>query len=359
MEGTSAAGSGGVAELLRPLIPRALLDGPGWDRFLAATTALPDAGLGTFFGCEFRLGEEPPAADLGVVVRPGSALARHYVRRGEAAPPGSPAAALGRLFARLGQADPALRAAVAGTMLEYDLAAPPGAPEPGVFLKLPPAASEPHGRPQRVPIAALAGAVGRTEAGAEQRAAARALAALPPQARVVQIGAMPSRQPRAVRLVIQELGRGELAGVLERWGRRETIGPAAEVLSHFEEVLPRFRLAVDVTAAGLLPRIGVELYPAGSWRDSPDSWLTTGRSDWRPVAERLAQRGWCLPAKAQGLLDWCAFDRRYDRRGVFLIYKGINHVKLTLTAAGIDAKAYAGITFQRAGAGQAHHENSR
>ena len=346
MEGTSAAGSGGgIAELLRPLIPRALLDGPGWDRLLAAVTALPDAGLGTFFGCEFRLGEEPPAADLGVVVRPGSALARHYVRRGEAAPRGSPAAALGRLFARLGQADPALRAAVAGSMLEYDLIAPPAAPEPGVFLKLPPAAaSEPHGRPQRVPIAALAGAVGWTEAGPEQRAAAQALAALPSPARVAQIGAMPSRQPRAVRLVIQELERGELAGVLERWGRREAIGPSAEVLSHFDEILPRFRLAVDVTAAGLLPRIGVELYHAGSWSEGPDGWLRTGRSDWRPVVERLAQRGWCLPAKAQGLLDWCALDRRYDRRGVFLVYKGINHVKLTLTAAGIDAKAYAGLT---------------
>ena len=352
MAGTSAEGSGGVAELLRPLIPRVLLDGPGWDRLLAAIKALPDAGLGTFFGCEFRLGEEAPAADLGVVVRPGSALARHYVRRGEAAPPGSPAAALGRLFARVGHADPALRAAVAGTMLEYDLIAPPAAPEPGVFLKLPPAASsEPHGRPQRAPIAALAGAVGWTEAGREQRAVAQALAELPPQAGVAQVGALPSRQPRAVRLVIQDLGRGELAGVLERWGRREAIGPAAEVLSHFEEVLPRFRLAVDVTAAGLLPRIGLELYHAGSWSEGPDGWLRTGRRDWRPVTERLTQRGWCLPAKAQCLLDWCAFDRMYDRRGVFLIYKGINHVKLTLTAAGIDAKAYAGITFQRAGAG--------
>ena len=345
--GSSGGGdSGGVAELLRPLIPRALLDGAGWDRLLAALTALPDAGLGGFFGCEFRLGEETPACDLGVGVLPDSALARRYVRRGEAAPPRSPPAALGRYLARIGQAGSAVRAGIDGIMLEYDLVAPPAGSEPGVFLRLPPASgAEPNGRPLRAAVAALTGAVGWTDAGQEQRAVARALAALPPPARVAQVGAMPSRTPRAVRLVLQEIGRGELAGVLERWGRRAAAGPAAEVLSGFEELLPRFRLAVDVTAAGLLPRIGVELYHAGSWADGPDGWQRTGRRDWRPVLERLARRGWCLPAKAQGLLDWCAFDRMFDRRGVFLVYKGINHVKLTLTAAGVDAKAYAGMTF--------------
>ena len=350
--GAAAEGSG-VADLLRPLIPRALLDGAGWDRLLAALTALPDAGLGEFFGCEFRLGEETPACDLGVGVLPGSALARRYVRRGESAPPRSPPAALGRYLARVGQAGSAVRAGIDGIMLEYDLAAPPAGlepagpqAEPGVFLRLPPASgAEPNGRPLRAAVAALAGAVGWTDAGQEQRAVARALAALPPPARVAQVGAMPSRTPRAVRLVLQEIGRGELAGVLERWGRRAAAGPAAEVLSGFEEVLPRYRLAVDVTAAGLLPRIGVELYHAGSWSDGPDGWQRTGRRDWRPVLERLARRGWCLPAKAQGLLDWCAFDRMFDRRGVFLVYKGINHVKLTITAAGVDAKAYAGMTF--------------
>ena len=173
---------------------------------------------------------------------------------------------------------------------------------------------------------------------------ARALAALPPGARVAHVGALPSRTPRAVRLVVQEIGRGEIGGVLERLGMPGSIRPVTEILTGLEDVLPRFRLAVDVTAAGLLPRIGVELYLAGSWTESPDSWLRTGRGDWRPVVERLARRGQCLPAKAQGLLEWCALDKMYDRRGVFLVYKGMNHVKLTVTDAGVDAKAYAGMT---------------
>ena len=341
--GRRGAGNG-VAALLRPLIPRALLDGPGWDRVLAAVRALPDAGLGAFLGCEFRLGAETPAADLFVVVRRGSRIARHYIRKGKAASPRSPAAALGRHLAAVGKSGSALHRRVAGTMLEYELAEPAGL-EPGVFLKIPPAAADERRRPQRLPITALADAVGWTDAGREQRAVARALAALPPRARVAHVGALPGRTPRAVRVVAQEIGRGELAGALERLGRRGAIDPAAAILSDLEAVLPRFRLAVDVAAAGLLPRVGVELYHAGSWSAGRDGWLATGAHDWRPVTERLGAARLCLPEKAHGLLEWCALDKMFDRRGVFLVYKGINHVKLTITDAGIDAKAYAGLTF--------------
>ena len=338
-----------LAELLRPLISRALLDGPGWDRLLARAAEVPDVGSASPIGCEFRLGEKTPAADLFVVVRPGSPLAQHYVRRGEAAHPRSAAAALARYFAAIEQSDSALRACIAGTMLEYDLAETPAA-EPGVFLRMrlaeEPAA--PDDRPQRLPIAALAGAVGWTDDGDERRSVARVLAALPPAGRVAHVGALPSRSPRAMRLVIQGIEHDELAGVLERLGRRGSIRPAMEIVTDLAAVLPRFRLAVDATPAGLLPRIGLELYQAGSWRTSRDGWLCTGRADWRPVVERLALRGWCLEAKAQGLLEWCALDQMYDRRGVFHVYKGINHVKFTITDAGVGAKAYAGLLYSLA-----------
>ena len=314
---------------------------------MACAAELPDAGLATPLGCEFRLGEETPAADLFVVVGPGSPLARHFIHRGEAAHPGSEAAALARYLVRIGQADSALRGCIAGTMLEYDLAETPAGrrPEPGVFLKVRLAEEPgPHDRPRPLPIAALADAVGWTDDGEARRSVARVLAALPPGGRVAHVGALPGRAPRAVRLVIQEIGRDEIGGVLERLGRRGAIRPATEILADLGEVLPRFRLSVDMAAAGLLPRLGLELYHAGSWSGELDGWLVTGRSDWRPVVERLARRGWCLAAKARGLTEWCALDRIYDRRGVFLVYKGLNHVKLTVTDAGVDAKAYAGMT---------------
>ena len=355
MDGARRAAGAGLAEL-RGLIPRALLDGSGWDRFLARVEALPDAAAGgAFLGCEFRLAEDAPAADLFVVVRAGSPLAQHFIRRGAAADPDSTAAALARYLAAVGQADSPLHDRIAGTMLEYDLVEPPAGrrPAPGVFLKLRTAGEpEPGGRPRSVPLAVLADAVGWRGDGEVRQPVARVLAALPPGARVAHVGALPSRgTPRAVRLVIQGIGRGALGGLLERLGRQGSAGPATEVLAALGDMLPRFRLAVDVAAAGPLPRLGLELYHPGTWDHERDGWLLTGRSDWRPAVERLAERGWCLAAKAQGLLEWCALDKLYDRRGVFLFYKGLNHVKLTIAdaegagGARIAAKAYAGMVW--------------
>ena len=187
---------------------------------MACAAELPDAGLGMPLGCEFRLGEEAPAADLFVVVGPGSPLARHFIHRGETAHPGSEAAALARYLVEIGQADSALRGCIAGTMLEYDLAETPAdrRPEPGVFLKVRLVEEpEPHDRPQPLPVAALAEAVGWTDDGEARRSVARVLAALPPGGRVAHVGALPGRAPRAVRLVIQGIGCDEIGGVLSGW----------------------------------------------------------------------------------------------------------------------------------------------
>ena len=98
--------------------------------------------------------------------------------------------------------------------------------------------SEPHDRPQSLPIATLAGAVGWTDDEEAGRWVARALATFPPGARVAHVGTLPGRSPRAVRLVIQGIGRDEIVGVLERLGRRESIRPATEILAELGEVLP-------------------------------------------------------------------------------------------------------------------------
>ena len=139
---------------------------------------LPDPDPGMLLGYEFRLGEDAPAADLALAVGPGTPLAQHFIQRGETAPPGSAAAALARYLAETGRGDSALRDRVAGTMLEFDLVETPAGqrPEPGVFLRLRLGeGSEPHDRPQPLPLAALAGAVGWTDDGALRRSAARVL----------------------------------------------------------------------------------------------------------------------------------------------------------------------------------------
>jgi len=335
---------------IRTLIPGALIDGPGWNRLLRRVGALPGEPDGSRCGFEFRLGEARAAADFTVVVAPGRALAEHYVRQAEAAPPDSPAAALGRFLVELGKPATAPRW-VAGTLLEYDVVtAEPGHPAPGVFLRVR-RASERGGRAQRCSprelAATVARAVGRRQDRGEQQAVERVCAALPAGGEVAHVGAMPGRSPRAVRLVLHGVGHAQIAHLLERLEWAGSIRTAQAALADLRELLPRFWLSVDVSAGGVAPRLGLELFRAGQGDRQLEGWWTTGRGDWRPAVERLVERGWCLPAKARGLLAWCALDRVYDRRAVYLVYKGINHVKLTLEGDAVQAKAYAGAALSR------------
>ena len=110
------------------------------------------------------------------------------------------------------------------------------------------------------------------------------------------------------------------------------------------DVSSRFRLALDVTADGLPPRLRLEMYALGE-RGTLDSWLTTGRNTWRSVVERLEAMKWCLPEKGVSLFDFTGLEKFYGEKGVFILYKGINHVKLTLEGDAVQAKAYTGPGF--------------
>ena len=191
-------------------------------------------------------------------------------------------------------------------------------------------------------------AVGWEHDQGEQLAVERVCAALPAGGEVAHIGALPGRSPRAVRLVLDGIGHAQITHLLERLEWAGSIRTAQTVLASLRQLLPRFWLSIDVNAGGVLPRLGLELFRAGQGGREIDGWWTTGRGEWRPVVEWLVEHGWCLPAKAQGLLAWCALDRIYDRRAVYLLYKGINHVKLTLAQGdAVQAKAYAGAVLSR------------
>ena len=86
------------------------------------------------------------------------------------------------------------------------------------------------------------------------------------------------------------------------------------------------------------------MYALGE-RGTLDSWLTTGRNTWRSVVERLEAMKWCLPEQGVGLFDFTGLEKFYGEKGVFILYKGINHVKLTLEGDAVQAKAYTGSAF--------------
>ncbi len=341
-----------VISELRPFLPPALLDDAGWQRLFARVQDLP-AYVPEYCGFEFRLGVEEAAADLFVAAEPDLPIGRHFIAQGESAPATSPPGALARHLRALADADSALREVVDLTGLEYDVAEVPAdeRPPPGVFFKLhqPLRPDSPAAQRERA-LASLAAAVGWDGGDDLGSAVERTLASLPPASAVDFIGALPGRSLHAVRLIVDRIEHGEAAATLKRLGWDGAAEAAARLLDELRPVLPRFRFALDVLATGVLPRIGFELF-AKPTADQFDSWLTTTSATWRPVVAELVERGWCRPAKAAALLDWCALERLYDDKGMAVLQRGINHIKLTLLAAAPHeqptAKAYGGVLYAR------------
>ena len=274
--------------------------------------------------------------------------------------PGSAASCLGEFFAGVTDDEASSGCPPSGwfesAMLEYDVAgALPGQPaDPGLFIRLVHGGSSRTARLLPAPgilAATLAGAVGWNEHEDEARAVARAFAALPPGAEVGQMGAMPGRPLRAIRLIVDGVEAQGVPECLRRLGWPGQADRATTVLADLNDVTPHFRLSLDVSVDGLSPRLGLELCPpkerkAKEWK-AIDRWLTTGRSAWRPVVERLEALRLCQPDKARGLLDFPGLDRLFDKKGVLVLYRGINHVKVTIEADYVSAKAYAGLSLFR------------
>ena len=337
---------------LRPLFPASLLDGGGWTRLLERAAELP-AAVAVFFGFEFRLGDADPAADVCVPVASDVAaaatrelpLTRRFIREahgGARLPPSR--AALARCVAEFGRPDSAPAGWAQGVLLEYDvIASGAGGSTPGIYFAVrrkPGPAGRDVQESARCDIArTLANACGWPADAAERREVERAFDVLPRGAVIRQAGAMPDRAARAIRLLAVGVEEAETPAFLTRLGWPGPVTRAAGLLADLRAVHSGFALSFDVTARGPGPRLGLELYAKGG-----RGWQHTTRGDWRPCVTRLAERGWCTAAKAQGLLAWPGHQKMYADAGVFLAHQGINHVKITVAGDDVAAKGYVGMS---------------
>lgn len=347
---------GNVFPNLRRFVPASLLDGPWWDRLVDRVGELPSWLTLNYAAFEFRLGNPAPAADFFVSVAPGRPSMEYYVRLGEDAKPGSEEAALGRVFARMNGAAPPSETSLDGwfraSMLEYDIAEVPRRqrPAPGVFLALEPESGLDEEvaelRTPRHLAAAIASAVGWDEDEAERIAVERAFAALPRSGVVDQIGAVPGRGARSVRLIVDGLKQRNVPAFLKRLKWEGATRNVMELLEDMRDMTPVFRLALDVSAAGVGPRLGLEMYRPRK-PSNLDYWLTSGRNAWRPVIDYLEEKKWCLPEKGDGLRDFPGIERLLEDKGMSILYKGINHFKLSVEGDAIEAKAYAALAYFR------------
>ena len=332
---------------LGSLFPSALVGPSGWQRLLAVAHRLPIHVIDNRFGFEFALCDPEPAADFFAGFSPRSRLAEFYVSQGKAAPPGSVPAAMGAFLAEQAQDPQALLSRSGGNViLEYDLAgaAPdPDAP-PGIFL-VPRTGSETDARellgdPDSV-VTALWAVAGRGPDAAERRQVQRVYQALPPTGFISQTGVIPGRAQRAIRLLARIYSVGEAVEMLERL---EWPGSPAAAASVLEAVMhltrPYTGLSMDVTAQGVSPRLGLELF-------RPVEWHELDRPGWKSLFDLLVEKGWCLPEKGQGMAAWPQLDHVLTKGGVYRVRQTINHVKLVMDGGDITAKAYAGIDTPR------------
>ena len=344
-----------VLSKVRRFIPRCLLDGPWWDRLLDGVGHLPGSAAARGVGFEFPLSDAHPAADFFVAMMPGDALVRHYADSASDAAPGSASAALGevmdRLLRREARAPHARPDWLIRLMLEYDIrqTEPLGRSDPGVFFKLRrPSGPGEQGSGPLTPGAlatAMSEAVGWNDHAEERRAVERVFAALPARATVGEIGAMPGREPRGIRLIVDGVETAEIPLFLERLAWAGPTEAAMGVLAEMRDVVsPRARLSLDVTARGVAPRLGLEFYAAGE-PGTPRIWTSTRAETWAPIVERLETLTWCRREKCFGLRRFPGLDHIIDQTGVFVLYRGVNHVKVVVENDTLSAKAYAGLKF--------------
>ena len=345
-EGPGIEDSGALLRGLRSLVSPLLVGEQGWEWLVARADGLPASAV----GFEFRLGDPAPETDFVISHVPGSAAEQAWIRRGRDAEPSSMEAALARHLACVGDA---LAPVSLWTMHEYDAAPVSDAPSPAVFQgAFPPRPGEPPaldaGRAGYL-AAALGRVVGWAADAREVAAVERLTAALPPPGVTSCIGAMPGREPRMIRVLIDGIDAARLADTLKRIGWPDSTGAVLAALDTMEGRFHRIKIQLGVSAQGPLPGIGLELYP----QPKP---LTVRpiSAPWRPVLARLEEAGWCLPRKSRGLLTFPGHEHILDGE-VFEACTWINHVKLSIDGDRVrTAKAYAGLQYRRFRPGSDH-----
>ena len=285
-------------------VPRALLDAAAARRLLGFARTLPESAGDELVMFEFRLGERSRAADMAVSAVPHTPFADWLGERGEAEGASPLSRGLARYLGDVGRPGSFLARWLGFVMLEYDLAdAGGGEPSaPGVFLgsrvNVPGGGGGRafvrwrHGNPG-VMTAAVCHAVGWEEVDRERREVQRVCDLLPRPGYSRHVGAMPGREPRAIRLIV---------------------GLPADAVP------------------GYLPGLGFELSVLAGWK--------APHRRWRPFLKRVLDLGLCLPEKEHALQRWPRYELLYLASGNRWLLSGLNHVKLAIADGSVSAKAY-------------------
>jgi hypothetical protein len=294
------------------------------------------------FGFECRLGEAAPRADLGIrFARPvaGADVEGSLASVARSLSSSEVWRRLGAFCARWSDPRDLLHRGIEDVLLEFDLPGPPPeVPIPSFFLEIEKTATA--SLMHDASLAALAILQGESATTRFHEGFGRAVAALPPGARITAVGSMLSRTVRSVRVCVTGLPAPAVPAYVEAIGwpgnRGELDALVASVAACVDRVEPCFDLGDAVGE-----KLGVELHIDGPRAER--------RTRWARVLEMLVARGECLPDKRDALQRWVGSARlegRAPEEAPCLILREINHVKLVRARdRRPEAKGY--VSFQR------------
>ena len=346
---------GALLKEARSLFPSALIGEPGWERLCPLTRRLPFCVTDHRFGFEFHLCDPIPTADFFVIASPETRLADFFRRMDASAEPPLIGTGFAAFLAEQSTAGPDafLVRANKGLMLEYDLArsSPGGFGIPGIFISTRGHKKRVSANLQEYPDAlmdALRSAAGWDADTGETREVKRVCAALASLGiGIGHAGVMPGRAKRSVRLVARSVEGVLVPGALERikWPGDPSM-PAAVIDAFAGLAYPNVWIDIDVSPSGVMPRVGFEFSRMLQGSRLEES-FRLDPAGWKLLIDRLEEKGWCLPAKAEGLREWPRLDVFFGRDGMYEIRQIINHFKVVIDAEKVFAKAYAGMDVRR------------
>jgi FAD/FMN-containing dehydrogenase len=346
-----------VAAALLPYRAAGLISPACRERVAKAAALLP-ASASSFFGFECRLGETDAFADFLACIAAGGGEREAWVRSLR------PAAAGGsRIWSRLTDvardwADPAseLHTPITNIWVEFDLAGSSADPRvPSVFLgsdQLGPERSDAAGHAWLIAaMARLSGAPLGTE---RRRIIGNCIAALPTRGRLFQTGMMLSRSDPVLRLCLRGLAANDLPDYLGQIGWRGPVAALRALLGTLVGLADEILLDIDIGAAALGSKIGLECYIDANERLWPRL---------SAFLDHLRHQGLCTEIKAQALAAWYGLTHeRWCRErwpadlrdragrpgsghsGGFV--RTVHHIKITFDPpAPLEAKAYLAARF--------------
>jgi hypothetical protein len=171
---------------------------------------------------------------------------------------------------------------------------------------------------------------------------------LPHTAYLSQVGYLPERQEKTIRICLMDLEKEAVYVFLEQigWpGDRDSLVTIINSLSGDEEMGIRQHMKVNMFQLyvweELGPQIGLEFHFARK----PQVYGTLLEQTW---LDRLVAMGLADTEKVKALCQWpgCRLHRYLKMDMPVPVFRYINHVKITINPSGIEAKAYLAISIE-------------